>query len=103
LLSADRLPDVLTVTDILSGEEDIALLVDDLFRDGWSLSIDLYAVEPEHGEGCEHDGRECDPKFKIAHSQGSLRIQNPHEPAWHARTDKTGSICPLDAPTIRRL
>src|ERR1039457_2151826 len=73
-LSADRLPDVLPILDVLSCEQDVTIAGDDTLRDRRSHTINLPPEIPEYRKGTNDDHRQAEPHSSIMH-ENPLRLE----------------------------
>ena len=72
LLSSHRLPDVLTVLDVLACEEDLAIARDNALRDGRGLAVHLPPKVAEHREGRSDHRTQADPEPRIPDGRWGL-------------------------------
>ncbi len=71
-LTANRLPHVLTIADIILPEDDSAVRCDDLSRYGWLFPIDFPAEVSQHGERDTDDQPQTEPQSSVSHARSSL-------------------------------
>src|ERR1039457_6992239 len=66
-LSADRLPNVLSILDVLSCEQDVTVAGNDTLRDWRSHAIYLPSEISKHRKGTDDDYRQAKPQSSILH------------------------------------
>src|ERR1035441_4313440 len=90
-LSADRLPDVLPILDVLSCEQDVTIAGDDTLLDWRSHTINLPPEIPEYRKGTNDDHRQAEPQSSIMHENplrleigvGTISLTNQTPPVVH--------------------